>query len=383
MRVLFCCLPAHGHLNPMLPLATSLRDAGHDVRFGTGTGFVDRIRALGFATEPVGISIGEATQQTARAHPELVDGPPEERWRLGVLTFAEAAADATTADLLPLLAEHRPDVVVYEETQFGAAVAARMAGVPAVCHSLSRQMPEPLYRYGLSVVASVWTDHGGRGAMPDLFHENPYLDICPPSLRDPAAVEPRTRLSLRPVAQTEPGAGLPAWVTGGRNRPLVYLTFGTYVYHAVDALRAAALGLSRLDADVLVTVGPDGDPAALGELPDNVRVERYVPQDRLLSFVDLVVHHGGSGTLFGSLALGLPQLVLPHGADQFVNAEVVAANGVGLTLAPDAINPDAVANRAAILMRDKTFREAAESVAREIADMPDPAEVAAQLPSLV
>jgi UDP:flavonoid glycosyltransferase YjiC (YdhE family) len=32
LHVLGCCLPDHGHLYPMLPLAVALRDAGHDIR---------------------------------------------------------------------------------------------------------------------------------------------------------------------------------------------------------------------------------------------------------------------------------------------------------------------------------------------------------------
>jgi UDP:flavonoid glycosyltransferase YjiC (YdhE family) len=339
MRVLFCCLPAHGHLYPLLPLATALRDVGHDVRFGTGAGFVDRVRGLGFPAEAVGTSIPEAARLAAERYPGR-PGP-----ELGLIAFVEIAAAATVADLRPVLAERKPDLVVYEETQFGAAVAARQAGLPAVCHSLSRQLPDARYQAGRRLLAPLWTE----GPVPDFFHENPYLDICPPSLRDPTAAEPWRRLSLRPVSMTEPGDGVPEWVTR-RTRPLAYLTLGTYVFGAVDALRAAALGLSRLDLDVLVTVGPEGDPARLAGLPASVRVERYVPQDALLPYVDLVAHHGGSGTMFGALALGLPQLLLPHGADQWINAEVLAGAGAGRRLLPAEVTADAVETEARRLL---------------------------------
>ena len=188
-------------------------------------------------------------------------------------------------------------------------------------------------------------------------------------------------MSLRPVSMTEPGDGLPAWVTR-RARPLVYLTLGTYVYEAVDSLRAAALGLSRLDVDVLVTVGPEGDPRRLAGLPDSVRVERYVPQDALLGYVDLVVHHGGSGTMFGALGLSIPQLLLPHGADQFVNAEVLLGAGAGLRLLPAEITADTVEVAARRLLAEPSFTAAAGRVSEEIAAMPSPAEVAASIDEL-
>ena len=113
----------------------------------------------------------------------------------------------------------------------------------------------------------------GLDALPgDLFEANAYLDICPPSLQDTSAAEPAERIPLRPVAPIGPTDGLPAWIGSARSRPLVYLTLGTYVSGHVGSLRAAAAGLGALDVDALVTVGPDGDPSALGPLPGSVRV---------------------------------------------------------------------------------------------------------------
>ena len=45
-----------------------------------------------------------------------------------------------------------------------------------------------------------------------------------------------------------------------------------------------------------------------------MRVERFVAQDEVLSEVDLVVSHGGSGSLMAALAHGLPSVLLPLGA---------------------------------------------------------------------
>jgi MGT family glycosyltransferase len=171
-------------------------------------------------------------------------------------------------------------------------------------------------------------------------------------------------------------------VTGDRSRPLAYLTLGTYVSGHVGSLRAAAVGLGGLDVDALVTVGPSGDPAALGPLPDSVRVERFVPQGVLLPHVDVVVHHGGSGTMLGALAQGLPQLLLPHGADQFMNAQALLDSGAGLRLLPEEITPDAVAEAVRALLADSRFREAAGRIGDEIAAMPAPSEVVADLERL-
>jgi UDP:flavonoid glycosyltransferase YjiC (YdhE family) len=102
-------------------------------------------------------------------------------------------------------------------------------------------------------------------------------------------------------------------------RPVVYLTLGT-IFAEPGTFRAAIDAVAALDAEALVALGPV-DPAALGEVPPSVHLERFVHQAAILASVDLVVHHGGSGTMLGAAAHGRPQLVLPLGADQFYNGD--------------------------------------------------------------
>ena len=360
----------------MLPLAGALRDAGHEVRFATGEGFRGPLRDRGFEAERVGIAIDEADELAFEAEPELRDLPREERWRIGIVVFADVLARLTLADLRPLLDALRPDLLVYDETDIGAAVAADLAAVPAVTHSLGRQLPDAFRPVALERLQQL------EPSASDPFLAHPYLDICPPALRDPAAADPLERIPLRPVAPVEPADKLPAWIEAGSSRPLVYLTLGTYVSDQVDSLRAAATGLGSLDLDTLVTVGPSGDPAALGSVPDSVRVERFVPQGMLLPHLDAVVHHGGSGTMLGALAHGVPQLLLPHGADQFLNAQALLPTGAALRLLPEEITPDAVADAVRTLLSEQHYRDAASEIGAEIAAMPAPAEVVSVLERL-
>jgi UDP:flavonoid glycosyltransferase YjiC (YdhE family) len=357
MRMLFGCLPLHGHAYPLLPLAAACRDAGHDVRFATGAAFVRRIQDLGYPTSPVGIGFDEATPIAAAAHPELAALPFAQRWRLGLVVFADVLARATRDDLAPVLAADRPDLVVHEEFDVGAGQAARAAGIPAVEHSLSRRLaPE--------ILAEAERTHGYRA--------DAYLDVCPPGLQLPGARTPGPCRPIRPVPFGDAGTDLPDWIRARRERPLAYVTFGTLVYGAVEALRAAAHGLAALDCDVLVTVGPDGDPAGLGDLPPSVRVERFVPHRPLLPHLDLIAHHGGSGTMFGGFTHGIPQLLLPQDADQFTNAEAIVDAGAGLALTPAEITPESVRAAALTLLKDQRYREAARRLRREIEAMPPP-----------
>lgn len=149
------------------------------------------------------------------------------------------------------------------------------------------------------------------------------------------------------------------------------------VFNDPRPLQTVLGALAGLDVRVLVTVGPQGDPGALRALAAHVRVERYVPQTLVLPHCDVVVSHAGSGTVLATLALGLPQLCLPQGADQFLNAAAVASSGARITLAPDEAGPDAIQDAVARLLAEAPFVGAANRAS--IASMPSPDEVAAVL----
>lgn len=69
-------------------------------------------------------------------------------------------------------------------------------------------------------------------------------------------------------------------------------------------------GLQELPANVVVTIGACVAPTEIGPLPDHIRVEQFISQELLLPECDLVVSHGGSGSLMGAFARGLPSVLL-------------------------------------------------------------------------
>lgn len=58
-------------------------------------------------------------------------------------------------------------------------------------------------------------------------------------------------------------------------------------------------------------------------------------QAKVLAEADLVVCHGGSGTVFGALAAGVPVVVVPLFADQFENGRRIAVRGAGVVIEPE------------------------------------------------
>ena len=53
MRILLAALPAFGHLYPLMPLATALRESGDDVVLATADPLASAMRALGWRVEDV------------------------------------------------------------------------------------------------------------------------------------------------------------------------------------------------------------------------------------------------------------------------------------------------------------------------------------------
>jgi UDP:flavonoid glycosyltransferase YjiC (YdhE family) len=179
---------------------------------------------------------------------------------------------------------------------------------------------------------------------------------------------------MRPIPFAEPGTTIPSWVAA-KDRPLVYLTLGTVV--ATDEVLLPAIeGLATLDAEILLALGSAGG-SNLGSVPENVHVEKFVNQAALMPSLDLVVHHGGSGTMLAALAHGTPQVVLPKGADQFFNADRIASAGLATVLEPRHVTADAVAALAGSALDE--HRSAVDDVRDEIAAMPHPTEVLGQL----
>jgi UDP:flavonoid glycosyltransferase YjiC (YdhE family) len=276
-------------------------------------------------------------------------------------------------DLAPLLAEHQPDAVIHDVATLGAPLAAQAHGIPAVGQTFGRMFVNDMSE---AMVAAYTALAASLGLEP--FPGNRVLDICPASVQTKDFLEQAGRVPLRPVAWSESGT----LVERTPGRPLVYLTLGT-AYATVDVLSAAIAGLARLPVDVLVTTGPAVDVASLGDVPDHVRMRSWVSQAAVLPHVDLVVHHGGSGTMLGAFAAGKPQLVLPRGADQFSNADAVVSSGAGRRLLPAELTSDAVTVTARELMSNEDVHAAARRLAEEIAAMPSPREVAGRLPDLV
>jgi UDP:flavonoid glycosyltransferase YjiC (YdhE family) len=384
VRVLFTCVVGLGHFNPMVPLARALQTAGHCVAFATDPKFSVYVQTVGFEAFAAGLDMPEALNRFIRRTPDWRDVAPWDQIRLMVPgLFAGVRIEPMLEDLGPLIADWRPDLLIHDSAEMAGAIAAESAGIAHVEHSFGVLRPLELRRRATEALAPVCERLGvvnpGIGGLGGGL----YLDICPPGIQRPEISDlPRVQ-PLRPVGFDDaPTASLPTWVTARPPRPLVYVTMGTEFNRKPEIFHAILDGLDGEPIDVIVTVGVGGDPGALGLRSDNVRIERFVPQSRLLPHCAAFVSHGGSGALLGALNAGVPMLAIPQGADQFLNAESIVVTGIGRRLLPEELSAEAVREAVRAIVDDGRYVDAVRSQQAAIATMPPPEEVVTVLEAL-
>jgi UDP:flavonoid glycosyltransferase YjiC (YdhE family) len=353
--------------------------------------FLDQARRDGAQTLVVGPP-GLARLAAETGHPFLPgDEPPEElvrpiREQLPVLPASEASVLgelelfgrlATTA-MLPAMAQAvldwRPDVILRDPCEYASAVVAARQGMRIATVAISLARAE----WGASETAEPALE-AHRDGLADELRRSPYLTRFPAAL-DPSPFSATRR--YRDPSDATHGA-LPAWWADA-SAPLVYVTFGTvlgYMSFAGEVYRTVLDAVAGLDARVLLTTGHAFDASGLPDVPANVHVEAWVDQADVLREAALVVCHGGSGTVYGTLAAGVPLVAVPVFADQFANAANLAQAGAGLQVrarqdATDRRHPvgrdDAPRIRQAIeaVLFDGSYREAAAAIAADMAAAP-------------
>jgi UDP:flavonoid glycosyltransferase YjiC (YdhE family) len=274
MKVLLTSPAGIGHVHQLVPLAQALVAAGHDALWvvpGNGAGLVEAagipVVALPFpSTYPADIM---------KRYPEFRGLSPAEipEWMFAKM-FGATHAPPMLEGLLPVAHDWRPDLMVSDAAELAGHIVAAELGVPCVTKSFGALLPAIRIDRAVTEVEPLWRSRGLEPRPKAGVYDHLYLDIYPPELQSPEALQLPHRQLMRAVTYSglvDLSAPLPL-PTGRPGAPLVYLTMGT-VFNNPHLFGQVVSGLAELDVRVLVTVGPQGDPAVVGHQPDHVRVE--------------------------------------------------------------------------------------------------------------
>ena len=125
MRMLFTFAGGSGHLEPLVPIARAARAAGHVVAFAGWPWMVPKVEAAGFPAFATGSDAG----LTPNRLPLRELDEEREAWALRD-GFARRNARERATDVLALCDTWQPELIVWEETDFGAGIAAEKLGLP-------------------------------------------------------------------------------------------------------------------------------------------------------------------------------------------------------------------------------------------------------------
>jgi UDP-glucoronosyl and UDP-glucosyl transferase len=284
--------------------------------------------------------------------------------------FARLAATAMLPELGNVYDLWQPDLVLRDPCEFASAVLSKRQSVSTATVAISLAVAE---HASISAAAPALEEH--EPGLTSYVRSLPYLTRFPNSL-DPTLFADTIRFREQGSAVAHP---LPDW-WGGSTAPLVYLTFGTVFGHmsfAKDVLQSALDAVAEIEARVLLTVGRKFDGSQLRFVPRNVHVEAWVDQQDVFASANVVVCHGGSGTSLGALGSGRPMVIHPMFADQFVNAETIAATGACVVVKSK--DPTALTCAIETVLSEKSYQIQAQVVADEIALMPDPVDALEQV----
>ncbi|HEU5472958.1 MAG TPA: nucleotide disphospho-sugar-binding domain-containing protein [Actinophytocola sp.] len=368
------------HFAPLVPLAWALRAAGHDVLVVTQPDVIPTVRSAGL----VAASVGEAFDIGAHMRTLLtVDKRPLE-------TFARFApeqmgifgrvwmrhARVVLPGYLAVTRSFQPELIIADQLEYTALLVGGIEGIPVLHH---RWGIDPISDVALRDAGTELADLAAQHGLDGLPLPAEKLDPCPPSLQLPSA-EPGTPIRFVPFN----GNGvLPSWHRAQPGVPRVVVSLGTStlalngVPHVRRVLRACA---TIPEVEVIATCD-ERYWDAVGPVPPRVRLVAPTPLHLFLDSCDAVVHHGGAGTVLTATAAGLPQLVLPQLGDQFAGGERLQAVGAGICLDEVASqdDPDTVTDALHTLLSKPEHRKAAEELSHEMAGMPAPSTVAADI----
>lgn len=387
-----------GSLPPELTVVRRLVGAGHTVTVLGDPVTEPEVRAAGVADFRPWV---EAPHHVTRRAEDDYVRDWERRTPFGVLanildTLMVGPAPRFARETLAVIDDVHPDVVAATFPLFGAMLAAEARGVPcAVLVPNVVALPAegmPPFGTGLlpatgrlgrvrdltlnGLVERVWN----RG-LPELNRARAALGLAPldrllaqydradrvlaltaAAFDFPAILPPNVRY-VGPQLD-DPDWAEPWTPPADDGRPLVLVAMSTTFMDHVDQLQRAVTALGTLPVRGLVTTGPAVDPGRI-RAPGNVTVIRSAPHGQVLAHTDVLVTHGGHGTVVKGLVAGVPIVCMPTGRDQPDNAARLVARGAGVKLSRKA-SPAKVASAVQRVLGDPSFHSAAAELGARV-----------------
>lgn len=362
-KIAFFSIPAHGHTNPMLPVAAELVRRGNAVRFYSFNEFEKKIKDAGAEFISCDSFLPELTEQ-------------EEAGLKNVSTTEMTVQDiritlAMNDFLEQEFKSFQPDVVYTDSVCFWGKLNAWKHKVPMVVSTST---------FAFNQMSSCYMKNSPK-EMADMIFGLPRISKELKKL-EPYGYHVKGALSLvqsdnntdsivytsrrfQPYAESfsghytfvGPSVFSKVLPKKEKERPLIYISMGTVINDKPDFYGKCIDALKDMDADVIISCGNAVNIEELGELPENIKVYSYVDQLDVLSKADAFITHCGMNSVSESLYMAAPMVLYPQTGEQYAVARRVTEIGAGIMLNDDSAHGIRASIRK--ILDNKTYGDAA------------------------
>lgn len=338
-KIVFFCIPAHGHTNPTLGVVRELVSRGHQVWYYSYNMLREKIESAGATF----VSCDDYDMEQSLS--------PKDSARIGKdLAFSTKILVDTTLSLDEMVCADMkrlaPDCIVADSMAIWGKAVAKKLGIPFVSstttfafnqHSakIMKQSAGDLFRMIMAMpkitkqirrlqskgypVKSILDIIQNDDNTHTIVYTSPEFQPCSETFSDKYAfVGPSIRPAVDRIVK--------------KGQKMVYISMGTVNNDMVPLYRQFLSAFEDTNYQVIMSVGSLTSVSELGTLPDNISVFPSVDQIAVLQKADVFISHCGMNSVSESLYFGVPLLMLPQTSEQAGVAERVSQLGAGIKL---------------------------------------------------
>ena len=367
-KIVFFCIPAHGHTNPTLGVVRELVARGHQVWYYSYNIMREKIESTGATF----VSCDDYDMEQKLSPRDSVRVGKDMAFSTKILVDTTLALDdKVCADMEQL----KPDCIVADSmATWGKAVALKL-GIPFVSSTTTfafNQHSAKIMKQGIGDLFKMLF------AMPKVnkqikrlqdkgYPVNSILDIIQNDEHTHTVVY--TSPEFQPCSETfsdkyafvGPSIRPAADVFTKKKNKLVYISMGTVNNDMMPLYKRCISALADTDYQVILSVGNLVSIDQFGQLPENVSVFPHVDQIAVLEQADVFVSHCGMNSVSESLYFGVPLVLLPQTAEQSGVAERVSQLGAGMKL--EKTDASSILSAVRKILADDTYRQNAAKIA--------------------
>lgn len=359
-RIVFFCIPAHGHTNPTIEVVRRLTEEGNEVWYYSFSMFREKIEGA-----------GAKYIECDGYMPEL---KPEDQKKIGkdFAALIEMAADMTIAldeKVCNELKEFRPDCVVSDSLCFWGKLFAAKLNIKYVCSTTSfafNQYTAKMMKSGLlEMVRLIMGMRRIKEKIKQLnnlgYAVDNFISLIQNDNETNTVVY--TSKELQPLADTFSdkysfvGPSVPDVTAEPQEsgKKLIYISLGTVNNKNNEFYRNCLKAFGDGKFDVIMSVGEGTDISLLGEIPGDFEVKNRVEQIKVLQNADAFITHSGMNSVNESLYCGVPMVLFPQQQEQRMVAERTVSLGAGVYLKRN--SSKSIRKAVQLILEDGTYKD--------------------------